>query len=55
VLIDNMLEALQPLHGRRAHYVAHPDEAVQVLEAGSQRARVMAQETMAYVRDAMHI
>jgi tryptophanyl-tRNA synthetase len=55
VLIDNMLKEMQPLHERRAHYVAHPDEAVQALEAGSQRARAMAQETMAHVRDAMRI
>jgi tryptophanyl-tRNA synthetase len=55
VLINNMLEALQPLHARRAHYVAHPHEAVEVLEVGSQRARTVAQETMAHVRDAIHI
>jgi len=55
VLIDNMLETLQPLHERRAYYEAHPQEVVQVLETGSQQARAMAQETMAQVRDAMHI
>ncbi|MEE8292488.1 MAG: tryptophan--tRNA ligase, partial [Candidatus Tectomicrobia bacterium] len=28
VLIDNMVEALAPLHERRAHYVAHADDAM---------------------------
>jgi tryptophanyl-tRNA synthetase len=55
VLIDNMIETLRPLHERRAYYEAHPQEVVQVLETGSQQARAMAQETMAQVRDAMHI
>ena len=55
VLIDNMVEALAPLHERRAHYVAHADDAMQVLEMGSQRARAVARETMEQVREAVHI
>ncbi len=55
VLIDNMVEALAPLHERRAHYVAHADDAMQVLEMGSQRAREVARETMEQVREAVHI
>jgi tryptophanyl-tRNA synthetase len=55
VLIKNMVEDLAPLHERRAHYVAHPDEALQVLEDGTHRARTVAQETMAHVREAMHV
>ena len=54
-LIGNMLTDLQPLHDRRAYYTDHPDEAMQIFEAGSQRARQVAQETMQQVRDAVHI
>jgi len=55
ILINNMVEALAPLHERRAQYVARPDDAMDVLESGSKRAREIAQDTMAQVRDAMHI
>ena len=55
VLIRNMLTDLQPLHEKRAYYTAHPDEAMQILEAGSQRAHRVAQETMEQVREAVHI
>ncbi|MCY4515289.1 MAG: tryptophan--tRNA ligase [Candidatus Tectomicrobia bacterium] len=54
-LISHMVEDLQPLHEKRAHYMAHPDEAMDVMRDGSRRARQVAQETMAEVRDAMHI
>jgi tryptophanyl-tRNA synthetase len=54
-LIHNMLTDLQPLHDKRAYYTDHPDEAMQIFEAGSQRARQVAQETMQQVRDAVHI
>ena len=55
VLIRNMLTDLQPLHEKRAYYTAHPQEALEVLEVGSQQARQVARDTMAQVRDAMHI
>jgi tryptophanyl-tRNA synthetase len=55
VLIRNMVEDLGPLHEKRAYYETHPDEAMQVLVAGSERARRVAQETMAQVREAVHI
>jgi tryptophanyl-tRNA synthetase len=55
ILINNMLTNLQPLHEKRAYYTAHPDEAMQIFEAGSQRARQVAQETMQQVREAVHI
>jgi tryptophanyl-tRNA synthetase len=55
VLIRHMVEELGPLHEKRAYYVAHPDDAMQVLVAGSEHARQVAQETMAQVRDAVHI
>jgi tryptophanyl-tRNA synthetase len=55
ILIDNMLTDLQPLHEKRAYYSDHPGEAMQIFEAGSQRARQVAQETMQQVREAVHI
>ena len=55
VLIRNMLTDLQPLHEKRAYYTAHPQEAMDVLVAGSAQARTVAKETMAEVREAMHI
>lgn len=55
VLTRNMLTDLQPLHERRAHYAAHPQDAMDVLVAGSAQARAVAQATMAEVREAMHI
>lgn len=55
ILINNMLTNLQPLHDKRAYYSDHPDEAMQIFEAGSHRARQVAQETMQQVREAVHI
>jgi tryptophanyl-tRNA synthetase len=55
ILIRHMVEDLGPLHEKRAYYAAHPDEAMQVLVAGSERAQQVAQQTMAQVRDAVHI
>ena len=55
ILIHHMVEDLGALHEKRAYYAAHPDEAMQVLVAGSERAQQVAQQTMAQVRDAVHI
>jgi tryptophanyl-tRNA synthetase len=55
VLIRNMLTDLQPLHEKRAYYTAHPREAMDIFEDGSKKARQVAQETMAQVREAIHI
>ena len=55
ILIRHMVEDLGPLHEKRAYYAAHPDEAMQVLVAGSERAQQVAQKTMGQVRDAVHI
>jgi tryptophanyl-tRNA synthetase len=55
ILIRHMVEDLGPLHEKRAYYAAHPDDAMQVLVAGSERAQQVAQQTMAQVRDAVHI
>lgn len=55
VLIRNMLTDLEPLHDKRAYYVEHPQEAYDILVAGSAQARAIAKDTMGEVREAMHI
>ena len=46
---------LTPFRETRAYYDAHPQEIIDVLTDGEQRARTHAEETMALVRTAMHL
>ncbi|MBI2886908.1 MAG: tryptophan--tRNA ligase [Chloroflexi bacterium] len=46
---------LDPVRERRAHYAAHMEDVKGILREGSRRAREVAQQTMADVRDAMHL
>ena len=46
---------LQPIRERRAAALARPDHLKQLLIDGSARARLVAAETMARLRDAMKI
>jgi tryptophanyl-tRNA synthetase len=46
---------LDPIRERRAALLAKPDRLKEILEAGSTRARAVAAQTMARVRDAMRI
>ncbi len=46
---------LEPIRERRAYYEARPDEVREALEKGCREGRVIAQETMALVKDAMQI
>jgi tryptophanyl-tRNA synthetase len=50
-----MLPALAPIRERRQAYAEKPDTIRQVLYEGSRRARVIAQETMTEVRDAVKL
>ena len=52
VALNNLLD---PFRERRAYYEAHMDEVRDALESGTTRARAVAQETIAMVRDAMTI
>jgi len=52
---DNVMTVLAPIQERRRPYEQNPKLAWDVLEAGSARARVVAQETIEKVRDAMSI
>ncbi len=54
-LAENMNGLLAPLRERRRELAAHPDRVRDILEAGSARARQVAQTTMAEVREAMKI
>jgi tryptophanyl-tRNA synthetase len=46
---------LDPIRERRAYYEAHMDLVRGALEAGSARERVLAQETLSLVRDALDL
>jgi tryptophanyl-tRNA synthetase len=46
---------LEPIRERRAHYEAHMGLVRDALESGTTRARAVAQETMAMVRDALDL
>ena len=53
IMIKHVLADLAPHRERRAAIAARPGYARDVLEAGTARARIVAQRTMAEVRDAM--
>ena len=53
VLSDNIADAFGPFRERAAHFRAHPDEVRQVLDDGAERARRIARDTMAEVRQKM--
>ncbi|MDT8341448.1 MAG: tryptophan--tRNA ligase [Longimicrobiales bacterium] len=53
ILADNIAETFAPMRERAAHYRAHPEAVGEVLEAGAERARAIARETMARVRERM--
>ena len=46
---------LEPIREKRAFYEARPDDVRAALAKGSSEARVIAQETMAMVKDALKI
>jgi len=49
----NLNTHLEPFRARRAEMAEHPQHIWDILEAGTQRARSIAQETMREVRDAI--
>jgi tryptophanyl-tRNA synthetase len=54
-IADRIAATLTPFRETRAYYDAHPQEVIDVLTDGEQRARTRAEETMAHVRTAMHL
>jgi len=54
-LADAIAEGMKPIHARRDHYLAHPEEVKAIIEDGNIRAARIAKATLAQVRDAMKI
>jgi tryptophanyl-tRNA synthetase len=52
-VIDSILREQQPMLERAAPYVANPQRVIEIVEAGTQRARQTVRETMVDVRTAM--
>jgi tryptophanyl-tRNA synthetase len=50
---DNLLKTIAPMQERRAKFESQPKLAWEIIEAGSAKARVAAEQTMEVVRDAM--
>jgi tryptophanyl-tRNA synthetase len=55
IMAENLINALRPVHEKRAYYEAHPDTLRAIIEDGDQRARVVARETMEQARRAVRI
>lgn len=55
ILALRIAEGMKPIHERREYFVAHPDEVRSIIADGNTKARKVAQETMAEVRDAVKI
>lgn len=55
MMADFLIRALEPIHEQRAYYEANPDTLTAVIEDGDLRARAVARETMAEVREAVKI
>ena len=53
LLAKNMNTYFEPFRERRAEMAKHPDDIFAILEDGSKRAKVIAAQTMAEVRDAI--
>jgi tryptophanyl-tRNA synthetase len=55
ILADNLVETFAPFRARRAELAARPGLVAEVLAAGAAKVRPVAADTMAAVRDAMHL
>lgn len=53
VLVEKLNAFLDPIRERRRQLEAHPDDVIDILRMGAQRARPIAQETVAQAREAM--
>ena len=50
---DNLMKVIAPIQERRAKFQSNPKQVWEIIEAGSAKARVAAEQTMDIVRDAM--
>jgi tryptophanyl-tRNA synthetase len=55
LMATNLIEALAPIREKRAFYVKNPGLIEEIIETGNQKARAVAEGTMADVRAAMNI
>jgi tryptophanyl-tRNA synthetase len=55
IMAKNLIEAMTPLHERRAHFKAKPQRVKEIIAAGSQKARDVARQTMDQVRSAIRV
>jgi tryptophanyl-tRNA synthetase len=53
LLAEALLTNLAPIQDRRRYYETHPDEVLDILHQGNDRAREQARRTLAEVRDAV--
>ncbi len=53
IMADHLVEALKPIHDKRAYYEDRPKIVNEIMIEGSRRAQKIAQETMAQVKDAI--
>jgi tryptophanyl-tRNA synthetase len=52
-MADHLIEWIAPVRERRVEYEKHPKRVLEVIDAGSKKARVVAHETMGRVREAV--
>jgi tryptophanyl-tRNA synthetase len=52
-MADNLIKWIEPVRARRVEYEQHPKRVMQILDAGSAKARESAQRTMGRVREAV--
>lgn len=55
IMARNLIRAMQPLHDRRAYFKTQPDRVREIIDAGSEKARQVARNTMEQVRAAIRI
>ncbi len=52
---ENLNKALEPFRAKRAELASHPQQVYDILEDGARRARVIAEQTMREVREAVQL
>jgi len=53
IMASNLIEAMAPMQEKRRYFESHPDIVDQIMAEGSAKARAVAKETMAQVKDAI--
>ena len=53
IMAANLVKAMAPIHVKRRYYESHPEIVDEIMIEGSAKARQVAKETMAQVKDAV--